>query len=171
MQEGRKEQRLLPSEPLSGKEKAFSGAPQQSPCHCPLVSGRPVTPSGKWSLKCKSCVSSFYAERQAREKHDGDSSCCTSFSYLFPFYINLFPLCFSLNLSNILEALSLFLLRCNLNCFGSFRKKKNGIDVLRGLQLTPLRLANVNSFKVRCFAHELHHNSWCGWASGSLTQD
>lgn len=124
MQEGRKEQRLLPSEPLSGKEKAFSGAPQQSPCHCPLVSGRPVTPSGKWSLKCKSCVSSFYAERQAREKHDGDSSCCTSFSYLFPFYINLFPLCFSLNLSNILEALSLFLLRCNLNCFGSFRKKK-----------------------------------------------
>ena len=48
------------------------------------------------------------------------------------FYINLF----SLYLSNILEALSLFLLRCNLNCFGSFRKK-NGIDVLIGLRLTP----------------------------------
>lgn len=170
---GRKDRRnkgfFLPSLRL-GKRKPFQKLLGSLPAIGPWsYGGHSATPSGEWGLKCESRFSSFSARRQARQKHCGDSGRCTSSLHVFLFYINLFSLCFPLNLSNILEALSLFLRRCNLNCFGSFRRK-NGIDVLIGLQLTPLRLANLDSFKVRRFAHEQHHNPGPihGWTSGSL---
>ena len=68
------------------------------------------------------------------EKHGGDSGCWKSFLHNF-FYINL-PPPFPLNLSSTLEKLSLFLVRSTLIALAPLGK--NGMDVLTGLQLTPL---------------------------------